>query len=76
MKLRELLNGLKFIHMDGEVLDKEVSSIEYDSRNVKKNSLFIAIKGFNVDGHKFIKDALNKGAIAVIIESNYDKCCC
>ena len=71
MKLRELLNGLKFIQIDGEVLDKEVNGIEYDSRKVKKNSLFVAIKGFNVDGHKFIQDALNKGAVAVVIENNH-----
>ncbi len=71
MKLRELLNGLTFLHIDGEILNKEVTGIEYDSRNVKKNSLFVAIKGFNVDGHKFIQDALNKGAVAVVIESNY-----
>jgi UDP-N-acetylmuramoyl-L-alanyl-D-glutamate--2,6-diaminopimelate ligase len=73
MKLRELLNGLKFIQLEGEVFDKEVTSIEYDSRNVKENSLFVAIKGFNVDGHQFIHDALNKGAVAVIIENNYSE---
>ncbi|MHA2101596.1 MAG: UDP-N-acetylmuramoyl-L-alanyl-D-glutamate--2,6-diaminopimelate ligase, partial [Candidatus Kariarchaeaceae archaeon] len=73
MKLAELLNGLKYIQVEGEVLNKEVTGIEYDSRNVKQNSLFVAIKGFNVDGHLFIHDALKKGAVAVIIENNYSE---
>jgi UDP-N-acetylmuramoyl-L-alanyl-D-glutamate--2,6-diaminopimelate ligase len=71
MKLAELLNGVKAIQVTGEVVNKEVSGIEYDSRNVKKNSVFVAIKGFNVDGHLFIQDALNKGAVAVIFEDSY-----
>jgi len=35
---------------------------------VVKGSIFVAIKGFNSDGHKFILDAINKGALAVILE--------
>jgi UDP-N-acetylmuramoyl-L-alanyl-D-glutamate--2,6-diaminopimelate ligase len=73
MKLAELLNGLKYIQVEGEILNKEVTGIEYDSRNVNQNSLFVAIKGFNVDGHLFIYDALKKGAVAVIIENNYSE---
>lgn len=71
MKLAELLNGIKSIQVTGEILNKEVSGIEYDSRKVKKNSLFVAIKGFNVDGHLFVQDALSKGAVAVIFEDNH-----
>ena len=70
MKLAELLNGVKSLQITGDVSNKEVTSIEYDSRNVKENSLFAAIKGFNVDGHLFIQDAINRGAIAVIYENN------
>ncbi len=70
MELTELVNSVKVIHLIGDVQRKDVSGIFYDSRKVIKNSVFVAIKGFNVDGHKFILDAINNGAIAVILEDN------
>ncbi len=48
---------------------KSLSKVEIDSRKVKKGSLFVAIKGEKFDGHDFVKDALKKGAAAVIIDS-------
>ena len=38
-----------------------------NSKNIKKNNLFFAIKGKNKDGHKFIKESLNKGAIKCVV---------
>jgi len=46
---------------------KPVSKVFIDSRNVVKNSLFVAIKGEKLDGHKFVEEAINKGASVVII---------
>ncbi|NCS87156.1 MAG: UDP-N-acetylmuramoyl-tripeptide--D-alanyl-D-alanine ligase, partial [Ignavibacteria bacterium] len=46
---------------------KPFSAVTIDSRNVPANSLFVAIKGEKFDGHKFIKDAVNKGAAAILI---------
>jgi len=68
MELTQLLNNVHTIQVTGEVQRKDVSGIFYDSRRVKVNSIFVAIKGFTNDGHKFIADAINKGAIAVVIE--------
>ncbi|HWY37418.1 MAG TPA: UDP-N-acetylmuramoyl-L-alanyl-D-glutamate--2,6-diaminopimelate ligase [Bacteroidia bacterium] len=45
-----------------------VSSITFDSRKVKKDSLFIAVRGIAADGHDFINTAIEAGAIAVICE--------
>ena len=45
-----------------------VSSITFDSRKVKKDSLFIAVRGTAVDGHDFISKAIEAGALAVICE--------
>lgn len=45
-----------------------VSSIAFDSRKIKKDSLFIAIKGTSVDGHVFIAQAIETGAIAIVCE--------
>lgn len=44
-----------------------VSSVTIDTRKVKKNSLFVAIKGQRFDGHDFVEDAINKGASAIVI---------
>jgi UDP-N-acetylmuramoyl-L-alanyl-D-glutamate--2,6-diaminopimelate ligase len=70
MQLTELLNSVKAISVVGEVQRQDVSGIFYDSRKVTANSIFVAIAGFNTDGHNFILDALNKGAIAVVVERN------
>ena len=50
------------------IKDPEISDITTDSRNVKKGSLFIAIKGFKTDGHEYIPHALKNGASAVLTE--------
>ncbi len=70
MELTELINSVHVIQVVGNVQRKDVTGIFYDSRKVVKGSVFAAIKGFNVDGHRFITDALNKGAIAVVLEDN------
>ncbi len=70
MQLTEVLNSVKAIQVTGEVQRKDVSGIFYDSRQVKPNSIFVAIKGFNVDGHKFIYDAINQGAQAIVLEDS------
>ena len=63
MKLSELLNGVDY---SGKPEDCEVVSIIHDSRKVKQGSLFVAIKGFEADGHDYILDAVNKGAVAIM----------
>lgn len=46
----------------------EISEVVFDSRKVVEGCLFVATKGFSVDGHAFIEGALSKGAIAVLCE--------
>ena len=69
MKLSELLNSISTIQVTGSIPDADLSGIEYDSRKVEKNSLFVAVKGFKVDGHNFIQNALNSGASAIILDN-------
>ena len=45
-----------------------VNKIEFDSRNIKSNDVFVAISGTITDGHKYISKAVNDGAIAVVCE--------
>ena len=47
---------------------KEITSIECDSRKIKLGSLFVAIRGYNVDGHKFIPLVTLAGASAIVCE--------
>ena len=63
MKLKKILNNIPF---KGTHDNREILNIAHDSRKVKKGTLFIAIAGENNDGHDFIFDALDKGAIAVV----------
>ncbi|HHT88407.1 MAG TPA: UDP-N-acetylmuramoyl-tripeptide--D-alanyl-D-alanine ligase [Clostridiales bacterium] len=72
MKNMTLLNiakacGGKLIISDNSC-DKEVKGVVIDSRLVKKDYLFIAVKGERVDGHDFIQSAADKGAIAAVCE--------
>lgn len=53
---------------DEKLKTTPVSSIERDSRNIKENSLFLAIKGARVDGHDFIKKCYESGAVCALCE--------
>ncbi len=63
----KLLEGLKIISKHGP-RDKEIKGIAYDSRLVEKDFLFVAVRGFAVNGHDYIKDAVNRGATVVVAE--------
>ena len=71
MKLKNLLVGLEDLKLKGD-LELEVEGIESNSQNIKPGFLFIAIKGFAVDGHKFIPNAVENGATAIMIEEGCD----
>jgi murE/murF fusion protein len=51
----------------------EFEGVSIDSRQIKKNNLFIAIKGKNHDGHIFAKEALKKGANFCVVQQNVNK---
>lgn len=63
--LRDIIYGVDLDSIKGDT-NLTIKSIEYDSRKVKKGSLFVAIKGGNIDGHSFIDEAIENGASAVI----------
>ncbi len=67
MKLNEILVGLEGLKVRGD-LDLNIKEIESNSKEIKKGFLFVAIKGFDTDGHQYIEDAIKKGAIAVMVE--------
>jgi UDP-N-acetylmuramoyl-L-alanyl-D-glutamate--2,6-diaminopimelate ligase len=67
MTLSKLLAGLKVKKKTGP-LDTEIKGVAYDSRFVKEGFIFVAVTGFSVDGHNYIRDAVNRGAAAVVSE--------
>lgn len=67
MKLSEILKNVNILCAAAN-MDTEISGICYDSRQVKKGDLFVAIKGFESDGHRFIPKALEQGAAAVLCQ--------
>ena len=71
MELRRVLEGLKNIKVRGN-LDLEISNIENNSKKVTPDSLFVAISGFDFDGHKFVGEAIENGATAVMLDMNAD----
>ena len=59
-------------------LDKQIQSIKIDSRKISEGDVFFAIKGESFDGHDFVQEAFNNGAIAAVIEKDIqidDKIC-
>ena len=67
MELKKILQGIDGIKAKGN-LDIDVKDLTNDSRKVEKESMFIAVKGFETDGHKYIKDAIEKGAKVIMVE--------
>ena len=67
MNLKAILNGIENLKAKGD-LELEITGIAHDSRKVKEGYIFVAIKGYETNGHKFVKQAIENGAIAVVIE--------
>ncbi len=68
MKLKEILKNVDITEVKAD-LEREIGGICYDSRQVKPGDLFVAVKGFEADGHRFIPAAIQKGAAAVLCQS-------
>jgi UDP-N-acetylmuramoyl-L-alanyl-D-glutamate--2,6-diaminopimelate ligase len=65
--LSNLLRNIKTIALHRD-FPEAISGVEFDSRKVKKGTLFVAIKGLQSDGHDYIEQAIIKGATAIICE--------
>ncbi len=65
MKLEKLLAGLDNLQIFGDK-NIEITSIAFDSGQVKNGSIFFCLKGSKLDGHNFADIAISKGAVAVV----------
>jgi len=66
MTFQHLLDGAEVLSQSG---NPDVSGVEYDSRRVKPGCLFLAMRGETSDGNRFIDQAIQSGAVAVITDS-------
>ncbi len=67
MKLSELLKSVSILQIAGPA-EVEITGVNIDSRKIEKGHLFVAIKGTQTDGHKFIAKAIELGATAILCE--------
>lgn len=67
-KLADILYKVDIVESIGPA-DKEVLSMVFDSRKAEKESVFVAFKGTQLDGHKFIEQAISAGAVAIVCEN-------
>ncbi|OGO93250.1 MAG: hypothetical protein A2Y17_02695 [Clostridiales bacterium GWF2_38_85] len=69
MKLIELLNEIKTISVKGNP-DIEIQDIMYDSRTPKKESLFVCLKGYTLDGHDYVNEVYKMGVRSFVVEKD------
>lgn len=67
MKLIHLLDGLKAYDLTGDP-EQEIEGLAYDSRQIKPGYLFVALKGHALNGHHYLEDAVQNGAVALVGE--------
>lgn len=75
MDLKDIVSNYEIEYIKGNT-DIDILKIENDSKKIKRDYMFIAEKGFTVDGHDYIKEAVDNGAVSIVIQEeiqvNYD----
>ncbi|MCB2291950.1 UDP-N-acetylmuramoyl-L-alanyl-D-glutamate--2,6-diaminopimelate ligase [Clostridium algoriphilum] len=71
MKLRKIMENINFNLIKGDI-DIDVENIQYDSRKIKKGDIFFCIEGYNLDGHKYIQNAIDNGAVAIVCQKGIE----
>ena len=66
--LKDIIYGVRIENVIGST-NVAIEDIAYDSRQVMKFGMFVATPGTQVDGHKFIDAAIEKGAVAILCEN-------
>ncbi len=69
MNLFNLIENIDYEILQGSI-QREIKYITIDSRNVRKNTLFVCIEGLTVDGHIFIENAIKSGAVAILVQKD------
>ena len=72
MLLQYLLENLTNVEISGDT-SREINKIEYDSKKIEKDDIFVAINGFKDNGTKYIDDAIERGACAIVCQDEVEK---
>ena len=72
MKIQDLLYKVDVLFIEGNV-NISVTSLAFDSREIKRGSMFFAISGTLEDGHKYIDNAIKNGASCIVYEKKPEK---
>lgn len=70
MFLKDIINGLEICNEPNIIDDIEITDIVYNSKYAKEATIFVALKGALADGHKYAKDAYDKGVRVFIVEDD------
>lgn len=68
MRLSHLIEGVAATGFRAGPADAEIKGVTSDSKAVKNGFMFVAVKGWRADGHRFIKEAIDRGAKAVVFQ--------
>ena len=71
MTLEKLLDNVEIVEVKADV-GISVPGVNYDTRVIRDGELFIAIRGYETDGHKYINEAVKQGAVCIICEEAPD----
>lgn len=69
MRLKSLLQGLDYELIQGSI-DTEVNNVNFNSKEIADGDMFICIKGYTSDGHKYVDSAINNGAKVILCQDN------
>jgi len=69
MKLDKLIQNIEVVSVIGNPESMEINFITNNSRDVSSGSLFVAVKGFSTDGHKYITNAISNGVFAIVVDN-------
>ena len=67
-----IFSGIEYKVLKDVNLDRKYDGIEYDSRKIKENYIFVAFEGANVDGHNYIDSAVKNGATCIIVSKEVE----
>ncbi|NLN46431.1 MAG: UDP-N-acetylmuramoyl-L-alanyl-D-glutamate--2,6-diaminopimelate ligase, partial [Clostridiaceae bacterium] len=71
MELRQVLRGIEWTGGVG-LTDTDIAGVVCDSRKVRRGSLFVCIRGYTTDGHRFAAQAAEQGAAALVVDRPVD----
>jgi UDP-N-acetylmuramoyl-L-alanyl-D-glutamate--2,6-diaminopimelate ligase len=67
-KLQSITKGITLVSTVGNH-NPLIETIQFDSRNIQNHDVFVAVKGFQADGHQYIETAIHKGASVIVCET-------